>query len=69
MYDDIEQRNYFSFYNYEYYLDVSKQYEIFSDVTSMEDGLKEAYEWYVSNQSEVRVKPFIEYIEKNLKKL
>jgi SOS-response transcriptional repressor LexA len=26
IYADVEQRNYFSFYDYEYYLDVSKQY-------------------------------------------
>ncbi|MDE6021644.1 MAG: NAD-dependent epimerase/dehydratase family protein, partial [Ruminococcus sp.] len=26
VFNDIEQRNYFSFYNYEYYLDVSKEY-------------------------------------------
>ena len=27
VYKDIEQRNHFSFYNYEYDLDVTKQYE------------------------------------------
>ena len=66
VYGDIDQRNYFSFYNYEYYLDVTKQCEILTKVISMDEGLKEAYKWYVSNQSEVRIKPFIEYIENNL---
>lgn len=64
--DDIEQRNYFSFYNYEYYLDVSKQYELMPDTKPLEDGLKEAFEWYVGNMDKVNEKPFIEYIDANL---
>lgn len=63
--DDIEQRNYFSFYNYEYYLDVSKQYELMSDTKPLEDGLKEAFKWYVGNMDKVNKKPFIEYIDAN----
>ena len=45
--EDIEQRNYFSFYNYEYYLDVQQQNKIYSETISLEDGLKECAEWYV----------------------
>ena len=63
--DDIEQRNYFSFYNYEYYLDVSKQYELMPDTKPLEDGLKEAFEWYVGNMDKVNKKPFVEYIDAN----
>ena len=62
----IEQRNYFSFYDYEYYLDVTKQYELMQDVKSLEEGLKEAYNWYIENMDEVYRKPYVEYIEKNL---
>lgn len=40
---DCEQRNYFSFYNYEYNLDVSKQYALMMDVKPMKEGLKEAF--------------------------
>lgn len=63
---DIEQRNYFSFYNYEYYLDVTKQYELMSDVKPLEEGLKEALDWYIENMDKVYKKPFVEYIEENL---
>ena len=66
VYDDIEQRNYFSFYNYEYYLDVQKQQEIYPDTISLEEGLKEAAEWYIRNESAVNKKPFLDYIDENL---
>lgn len=65
IFDDIEQRNYFSFYNYEYYLDVTKQYELMPETKSLEDGLKEAYDWYVGNPDKVNKKPFIDFIEMN----
>ena len=63
MYEDIEQRNYFSFYNYEYYLDVSEQYELMKDVKPLEEGLKEAFDWYIDNRDKVNKKTFIEYID------
>ena len=66
VHEDIEQRNYFSFYNYEYYLDVSKQEEWMPQVKSLETGLKEAFDWYRSNSDQVNKKPFLEYIDKNM---
>lgn len=66
VYDDIEQRNYFSFYNYEYYLDVQKQYEIMPETIDLKDGLREAFEWYKDNADQVNKKPYLEYIEENL---
>lgn len=38
----IEQRKYFSFYNYEYYLDVTRQSKIYPETISLEDGIKDA---------------------------
>ncbi len=66
VYEDIEQRNYFSFYNYEYYLDVTKQCELMPETKPLKDGLKEAYDWYVNNPDKVNKKPFMEYIDTNL---
>ena len=66
VYDDIEQRNYFSFYNYEYYLDVSKQVELMPETKPLDEGLKEAFEWYKDNTDKVNKKPFFDYIDKNL---
>ncbi|MGN0634157.1 MAG: NAD-dependent epimerase/dehydratase family protein [Oscillospiraceae bacterium] len=64
--EDIEQRNYFSFYNYEYYLDVSKQYEVMQDVKPLNEGLKDAFNWYINNTDKVNKKPFMDYIDTNL---
>lgn len=66
VYNDIEQRNYFSFYNYEYHLAVDKQYGLMTEILSMEEGLKEAYEWYKRNSDAVNRKPYLLYIEENL---
>lgn len=66
VYDDIEQRNYFSFYNYEYYLDVSKQYEWMEEIKPLYEGLKEAFDWYKNNSDKVNKKPFMDYIDNNL---
>lgn len=63
---DTQQRKYFSFYDYEYYLDVSKQNELMPNVKPLQDGLKEAFEWYIDNQGQVNKKPLIEFIDSNL---
>lgn len=60
---DIEQRNYFSFYSYEYYLDVSKQSLFLMGVKSLEEGLEESFSWYQSNPEKVIKKPFLHYID------
>lgn len=66
VYDDIEQRNYFSFYSYEYYLDVTRQSKIYPNTIPLEEGLKESADWYLQNKEQVKKKPFFEYIEGNL---
>ncbi len=66
VFDGIEQRNYFSFYNYEYYLDVSKQYKLMHDITSLYNGLKDSFDWYKNNPDKVDKKPFLEYIDNDL---
>ncbi|MDO5156892.1 MAG: dTDP-glucose 4,6-dehydratase [Eubacteriales bacterium] len=66
VYEEIEQRNYFSFYNYEYYLDVTRQSKIYPETISLEDGLKDAAKWYLEHRTEVNKKPYFEYIDSNL---
>ena len=63
--EELEQRNYFCFNNYEYYLDVSKQYELMQDVKSLKEGLIEAFTWYVSNSDKVYKKQYFDFIEQN----
>ena len=63
----IEQRSYFSFYDYEYFLDVEKMLELMPEAKPLEDGLKQSYAWFKDNRAEVRRKPFFEFIDKNLR--
>ncbi|MDY3275140.1 MAG: hypothetical protein SOX33_04995 [Agathobacter sp.] len=51
---------------YEYYLDVKKQQEIYSDTISLQEGLRESAKWYLSNETEVNKKPYLKYIDENL---
>ena len=63
------QRSYFPFYDYEYYLDVSEQYRLLPDTVSIYDGFKEDFEWYIYHRDDVMSKKtYFEYIEKVLKK-
>lgn len=64
---EIEQRNYFSFYNYEYCLDVSKQEEIMSDTVPLSLGMQACYAWYLEHQSDVMKRPYMDYIDSHLK--
>ena len=64
--ETIEQRNYFSFYNYEYYLDVTRQSKIYPETISLEDGIKDAAKWYLEHKTDVNKKPYFEYIDSNL---
>ena len=65
--DNINQRNYFSFLDYGYVLDVTKQQKLMPDVKPLERGLKESYNWYKNNRELVRRKDFINYIKENFK--
>lgn len=61
--ENINQRDYFCFYDYEYILDTSKQYELMNETTPLRDGLKEEFEWYKTHRNEVHKKPYFEFIE------
>lgn len=65
--DDAEQRNYFSFYDYEYCLDVTEQEKLMPETKLIEEGLKEAYEWYKDNSNEIYRKDYIAYIDEKIK--
>lgn len=67
VYDDIEQRNYFSFYDYEYYLDVSKQQELMPQEKDLFEGLKEAFVWYKENEDKVIKKDYFKFIDETMK--
>lgn len=66
--EEIPQRNYFSFSDYEYNLDTQKQQEIYPETIPLEEGLQEAAEWYLAHENEVNKKPYFEFIDENLVK-
>ncbi len=64
---EFPQRAYFCFYDYEYVLDVSRQQKLMPDMISLEQGLREEYEWYISDpDAQVIRKPYTEYIDSNI---
>lgn len=64
---EIEQRNYFPFYDYGYVLDTTLQNKIATDLIPLSIGFKRAYEWYRNNKNQVKPKNYFEFIENNLK--
>lgn len=63
---EIPQRNYFSFYDYEYCLDVSAQEKLMRTTKPLEEGLRESFVWYLAHPGEVSGKPYIQYIDAHL---
>lgn len=63
VYEDINQRSYFCFTDYEYYLDTAGQDEVIEETIDLEEGLKEAFDWYKDNQDKVNRKPYFEFID------
>lgn len=59
------RRNWFSFSDYEYRLDVTKQQTLIQTTVPLEEGLREAYAWYREHPEEVRRKGYLEYIDAN----
>ncbi len=59
------QRDYFSFYDYEYSLDISRQSELLIKQKDLVEGLNESYEWYKNNFDEIIKKDYINFIRKN----
>lgn len=66
--DEYDQREYFSFYDYEYYLSVDKQRKLMSETMDMTEGLAEALDWYRKNPDLVDRKPYMDFIDFNIAK-
>lgn len=64
---DIEQRKYFPFYRYVYYLETALQNELMPDLIPMDVGLRREFEWYKNNKNTVTPKNYFEFIERNLR--
>ena len=67
VYENILQKNYFCFYDYEYELDVSLQKKLMAETTDLKEGLRQSYLWYKENKDKVNKRNYIEFIETNIK--
>ena len=65
VYDDIPQRSYFPFYDYEYTLDVTDMLELMPVLTPLSRSLTESYEWFRKNRGLIIRKPLMEFIDAN----
>ncbi len=63
---DIPQRDYFSFYDYEYCLDVTAQERLMPDTKPLDEGLRGSFAWYLAHPGEVNGKPYIQHIDTHL---
>lgn len=66
VHEDIPQRSYFSFYDYEYALDVELQNKLMPDTVPLERGLRESFEWYLEHKDLVARKNLIEFIDNEI---
>lgn len=64
---DINQRNYFPFYNYGYILDTRRQNALLPEIKPLKTGIEQSYDWYIRNKDKVYRKSYIDFIEKNFK--
>ncbi|MCH5155475.1 MAG: NAD-dependent epimerase/dehydratase family protein [Clostridiales bacterium] len=64
---EIEQRNYFPFFDYGYVLDTTRQNKIMPIRLPMNIGLSRAYDWYKNNKDQVRTKGYLEFIKNKLR--
>ncbi|BBF43636.1 DTDP-glucose 4,6-dehydratase [Lachnospiraceae bacterium KM106-2] len=65
IHNDWNQREYFCFHNYDYRLDVSAQKALMPHTKPLKQGLKEAYDWYLQHEIEVKKRPYLEFLNKN----
>ncbi len=57
------QRDYFSFYDYEYMLDVTEQNKLLGGTKPLREGLQESFDWYVNHPDDVVRKGYIDFID------
>ena len=69
VYADIDQRQYFSFLDYAYTLDVSRQHALMPEEKDLFQGLRESFAWYRENGDQLNRKPYLQYIDSTLSNL
>lgn len=60
------QRDYFSFHDYDYKLDVERMLSLMPHTKPLYDGLCEEYAWYSQNKNAVIPKNYVDYINNHI---
>ncbi len=63
---NIPQRSYFPFYDYDYTLDITAMSGLMPEVKSLDEGLRQSYEWYAVSRDLIVRKPLLKFIADNL---
>lgn len=66
---DVPWRNFFPFHDYDYLLDVSSQAGLIGGTRPLAEGLADSLRWYKANPGEVRRRPLLGYIDRELSHL
>ncbi len=66
---NYDSRDFFPFYEYEYYLDTNKLNNICKSKIDFKEGMKESFDWYQNYKEKVLVKEHIYENEKKILKL
>lgn len=66
IFEDVEQKNYFCFHNYEYYLDIQEQKKLMPVTKPIEEGLRESLTWYLAHPDSVNRRAYMDYIDQML---
>ena len=63
---DVKSTDYFSFADYQYEVDVSKQMKLIGETYNFEQGIKESWAWYQNNEVIVNKREYQAFIDNNL---
>lgn len=61
--DGHNNLDYFSFRDYNYFLDVTKEMALLGSVKDLREGMVESYAWYKDHREDVKRKPYMEYAD------
>lgn len=65
--DAAPQRSYFCFHDYDYLLDTTKQQALLLKTVPLSQGLRESWAWYEKHRDDVVRRPYMTYIDKQLR--
>ena len=62
--DSFTVRDYFPFHPYHYYLDVTKQQELMPELTPLDEGIQEEFDWYNEEKPKINHRDYLGFIDR-----